>query len=190
MADTETNNDQESQVNEETASTQQTQEAAENDQAGNTSAESNSSSAQGSEELPDWVRKQLKKARDEAASYRTQLRDAEEKFKGAKTDAELEATLKPLQERLEQSSRDNAELERQLIIRDHGLDKDLAEFVTGDDAEEWEKKAKALSERLGSTAKEERFGPRRTPAGRFGNEQRVETDPKGTAQSVFSRHRD
>lgn len=194
MAETTANSGQVSQANEDTAGTQIGNVDADIPLTGETGGGSTAGDADntpgGSEELPDWARKQLKKARDEAASYRVQLREAEEKFKGAKTDAELEATLKPLQELLDQSSKQNAELERQLIIRDHGLDSDLAEFVTGDNAEEWEKKAKALSERLGASNKEQRFGPQRTPAGRFGNEKRVEADAKETAKSVFNRHRD
>lgn len=190
MADTETNNGQEPQVDEKTASAQNAQEGANEKPVGNEPTEPVSSAPEGSDELPDWARKQLKKARDEAASYRVQLREVEEKFKGAKTDAELEEQLKPLQEKLTAQAEANAELERQLIIRDYGLDKDLAEFVTGENAEEWETKAKALSERLGASNSEKRFGPGRPPAGRFGNEQRVEADPKKTAQSVYSRYRD
>lgn len=139
------------------------------------------------DDLPEWARKQISKANREAASYRTQLREIEEKFQNAMTEAELEATLKPLNEQLSQSEARTRDLERQLVIYKHGLDEELEEFITGDDPTSWEAQAKklaALKQAQGSTADP---GSLR---GRFGNRQRPEDDPASAARSVFLRHRD
>ncbi len=51
------------------------------------------SSSSREDDLPDWARKELAKVRNEAAGYRTRLRDAETKLSGAKSPEEFEAAL-------------------------------------------------------------------------------------------------
>lgn len=61
------------------------------------------------DDLPEWAQRELKGARDEAARYRTQLRDVQESMKGLKTVDEFEAALSAADEKTRQVE---AELER------------------------------------------------------------------------------
>lgn len=141
------------------------------------------------DELPEWARKQLKKANNEAASYRTQLREVQEQFKDAKTEAELDAILKPLHEKLDQSEARSRELERKLIIKDHGLSADMAEFITGDSPEQWEAQAKKLAE-LAAASNPSQFDRERQLRGRNGGQPNREFDAASTARQHFAAHRD
>lgn len=174
---------------EETEATQQASTESTNDSTTSSTERTNEESSDKGDELPDWARKQIEKANKEAASYRVQLREVEEKFKGAKTDADLEAALKPLNEKLDESEARSRDLERKLIIREFGLDDDLAEFVTGDSAEEWERKAKALAERIAPDTQEEQSFVRRTPSGRNGNQTQSPVDPSEAAKRIIARNR-
>ena len=189
MAGTEAGNDQESKVSEDTASIQDAQGGADEAPAGNESTSDSNGSPSGSDELPEWARKQLRKANNEAASYRTQLREVEEKFKDAKTDAELEQILKPLNERLSEYEQRSRDLERKLIIKDHGLSDELAEFITGDSPEDWEAQAKKLSE-LAASGSSGQLERQRGLRGRNGAEPNRDFDPAERARRHFQAHRD
>ncbi|EFL15330.1 hypothetical protein [Streptomyces sp. C] len=101
------------------------------------------------DELPPWARKELTKARTEAAGYRTRLRDAEEKLSGAKTAEEFEAALSEVKA-------ENARLERSVLVatvaRKFDLPETLASRLTGATPEELEADAKALQALLAPTA--------------------------------------
>lgn len=183
MADTETTTDQESQVSTGTAGTETT--TTDDPSNGSTTAGENES---GTDDLPEWARKQIEKANKEAASYRVQLRQVQDQFKDAKTEAELEAVLKPLTEQLNQSESRTRDLERQLVIYKHGLDEDLAEFITGDNPEAWEEQAKKLAERVAS-ANPGHFDRKGDLAGRKGTGQKSDIDPRETAKRIVARNR-
>ena len=70
------------------------------------------------DELPEWARESLKKANAEAASYRTQLREAQQNLSQAKTPEEFAAIQTTL-----------AEVQTRLLIRDYteGLPKEVIE---------------------------------------------------------------
>ena len=184
-------------ANEKVQETVDTESAEESQNASVEPEQGSASSAEGTEQetgntddgLPDWARKQIEKANKEAASYRVQLREVEETFKGAKTDADLEAALKPLNEKLDESEARSRELERKLIIREFGLDDDLAEFVTGDSAEEWERKAKALAERIAPEQQEDSSVVRRIPTGRAGNRTQGTVDSSEVSKRIIARNR-
>ncbi|RPF45736.1 hypothetical protein EDD96_2300 [Streptomyces sp. Ag109_G2-6] len=99
------------------------------------------SSSSEEDELPDWARKELAKVRNEAAGYRTRLRDAETKLSGAKSPEEFEAALADVKAK-------NAELERSLLVstvaRKFDLPEALAGRLRGETPEELEADAKAL----------------------------------------------
>lgn len=140
------------------------------------------------DELPDWARKQLKKANSEAASYRTQLREVQERFKDAKTEAELEEVLKPYKEQLDQFESRNKDLERKLIIQEHGLSADMAEFITGDDPEQWEAQAQKLADLTASNANQ--FERERQLRGRNGGQPNREFDAAEKAREFVRERRD
>jgi hypothetical protein len=98
-------------------------------------------SSSSEDELPDWARKELAKVRNEAAGYRTRLRDAEAKLSEAKTPEEVEAALADVKAK-------NAELERSLLVstvaRKFDLPAELAGRLQGSTPEELEADAKAL----------------------------------------------
>ncbi|MFG2850864.1 hypothetical protein ACGFZ9_09360 [Streptomyces mirabilis] len=93
------------------------------------------------DELPDWARKELAKVRNEAAGYRTRLRDAETKLSEAKSPEEFEAALAEVKTK-------NAELERSVLVttvaRKFDLPEELAGRLRGATPEELEADAKAL----------------------------------------------
>jgi len=93
------------------------------------------------DELPDWARKQITKANTEAATYRTRLRDAEQKLGDAKTVDEFQAAVAEVRadnERLER------ELLRERVARRFELPDDLAARLQGKDEAELAADAKAL----------------------------------------------
>ena len=87
--------------------------------------------------LPDWAKKELSKARGEAAKYRTSLRETEAKLAGAKTAEEFEAARAQLLEA-------NRALERNLVAVKYGLPEALAKRLEGSTLEELEADAAAL----------------------------------------------
>lgn len=102
------------------------------------------------DELPEWARKKLSKANTEAGKYRTQLRELQAKFEGAKTPEEFAAATQELGET-------NAKLDRELAVeralRKHNLGDEDALFLTATSPEEIAKQAEALAARVGSGIK-------------------------------------
>jgi hypothetical protein len=94
------------------------------------------------DELPEWARKELTKARNEAANYRTRMREAEDKLKSAKTPEEFEAAVTEFRA-------SNAALERQIqvtkVAAKYGLPEALAARLQGDDEAALEADAKSLA---------------------------------------------
>ena len=197
MADTQTGNDQESKVNEGTAGnqagdnseTEQKRGEHTPENTGGSVNDSNDNDSKGSDELPEWARKQITKANNEAASYRTQLREVQDQFKDAKTEAELDAILKPLTEKLDESETRTRDLERQLVIYRHGLDDDLAEFITGDDPAAWEDQAKKLAERFSTSGGSSQQGHKGGLSGRNGAGGKTDIDPSEAAKRIVARNR-
>jgi hypothetical protein len=94
------------------------------------------------DDLPEWARKELTKVRNEAAGYRTRLRDAEDKLKDAKTPEEFQAAMNEWQTK-------NSELERNLLVTKiatkHGLPEAIAARLQGGDEAAIEADALALA---------------------------------------------
>jgi hypothetical protein len=93
------------------------------------------------DDLPEWVRKELKTARGEAANYRTQLRDAQKSLEGAKSDEDIEKVRNELTARAERAEREALVA---TVARKYGLDDVLAAALQGASAQEIEAHAKAL----------------------------------------------
>lgn len=94
----------------------------------------------GKEEEPEFFSKDYVKAlRDEAASYRVQLRAAEEALNAAKTPEEVEAAVASITEQ-------NHQLRRDLIAERHKLPAELKKVLTGTTDEELEAHAKELAQ--------------------------------------------
>ncbi|WJN62632.1 head scaffold protein [Streptomyces phage phiScoe10] len=93
------------------------------------------------DELPEWARKELTKARGEAANYRVKLREAETSLQNAKTPEEFEAARSELSTRI-------AELESSLlrsnVARKFELPDELAARLQGATEAELEADAKSL----------------------------------------------
>lgn len=92
------------------------------------------------DELPEWARKEIKKGNDEAAKYRVQLRELSEKYKDAKTPAEIEAVTKELADT-------NKRLERDLLVERVGRDlpDELRALLQGNTEEELRAHAEKLA---------------------------------------------
>lgn len=115
----------------------------------------------GVDELPPHWRKELDRARNDAAKYRTQLREAQDKLQNSKSLEEYESAVNDLTKKLAESERDG-------IIARYGISDDLARLVVGETVEEWEASAKLISERLAESGRDV---PRTTtpPAGGRGS---------------------
>lgn len=91
---------------------------------------------------PEWLQKELARARKEAAKYRTELRDAQTKLSEAKTPEEVEAAISELRDT-------NAKLERQILVNKvaakHDLPEALAARLQGSTEEELDADAKLLA---------------------------------------------
>jgi hypothetical protein len=81
----------------------------------------------GVEKTPEWYEREITKVRNEAASYRTRLRDTEAKFSGAKTQEDIDAAVADLKTA-------NSKLERDLLVATvgAGLPPELRELLKGD----------------------------------------------------------
>lgn len=75
----------------------------------NDGTNTNTGTGQEPEKTLDWYEKELTKTRNEAANYRTKLRDAETKLSAAKTPEEFEAAKAEL-------AAQNKKLERDLLV--------------------------------------------------------------------------
>lgn len=106
------------------------------------------------DDLPEWAQRELKGARDEAARYRTQLRDVQESMRGLKTVDEFEAALSAADEKTRQVE---AELERvraRQQVRDEfpGLPAKAFEFVRDGTVEEMRAACEELTSLVGAAS--------------------------------------
>src|SRR5690606_11658747 len=79
-------------------------------------------------QLPEWAQKELTKARQEAARYRTSLRDAEKKLSEAKTQEDIDAAVAEVRQAQADIERD---LHVERALRAHGLTDEDREFFDG-----------------------------------------------------------
>lgn len=79
-------------------------------------------------QLPEWAQKELTKARQEAARYRTSLRDAEKKLSEAKTQEDIDAAVAEVRQAQADIERD---LHVERALRSHGLTDEDREFFDG-----------------------------------------------------------
>ena len=106
------------------------------------------------DDLPAWAQRELKGARDEAARYRTQLREVQESMKGLKTVEEFEAALSAADEKTRQVE---AELDRVHVrqqVRDEfpGLPAKAFEFVRDGTVEEMRAACEELTFLVGAAS--------------------------------------
>lgn len=106
-----------------------------------TGTDSGEASPPSEKDLPEWGRKELSRARAEAANYRTQLREAQDALKTAKSPEDFAKVQADLTERAEKAER--AALVA-TVARKFNLPDDLAEVLQGSTAEELEAHAKKL----------------------------------------------
>ncbi|MCG8926645.1 hypothetical protein [Lentzea sp. CC55] len=92
-------------------------------------------------DLPAWARKKLEKANAQAASYRTQLREAQTSLENAKTPEEVAAATAALTEKVQELEH---QLVREQVARKYELPDELAALLTGKTADELEAVAKTL----------------------------------------------
>jgi len=113
------------------------------------SEESEETDKEGGDELPEWAREKLTKANTEAASYRTKLREAEEKLKNVKTLAEVDELIESFKAEREKDEANAAKEKRELLVENialtHKLPKKLWNRLVGDTREELEADAKELA---------------------------------------------
>lgn len=102
------------------------------------------------EEPKTFDEKYVTDLRNEAASWRTKLREAEDKLKDAKTPEELEALRQEMAKEREDADKKAAETAHQLLVENvalkFGLPEKLAKKLTGKTREELESDAKELAE--------------------------------------------
>ena len=104
------------------------------------------------DDLPEWAQRELKGARDEAARYRTQLREVQESVKGLKSVEEFEAALSAADEKTRQVE---AELDRVRVrqqVRDEfpALPAKAFEFVKDGTVEEMRAACEELASLVGA----------------------------------------
>lgn len=128
--------------------------------------------------LPDWARNKLTKANNEAASYRTQLREAQAMLAKAKSPEEFEAAVAEFNERLAETELNAAKATAALK---YNLPDTLVARLQGSTPEELEADAKALSELVQTAPKNERLRGGLNPAG---NTEPEKYDPKKLASEV------
>lgn len=92
--------------------------------------------------LPQWAQDLISGVRGEAANYRTQLREAQEKLQKAKTPEDF-------QKATEELAKKNADLERELLVTKvaakHNLPDDLKDRLRGESEADLEKDAASLA---------------------------------------------
>lgn len=105
------------------------------------------------DDLPEWAQRELRGARDEAARYRTQLREVQESMKGLKSVEEFEAAMAAADEKTRQVE---AELDRVRVrqqVRDEfpALPAKAFEFVKDGTVEEMRAACEELASLVGAT---------------------------------------
>lgn len=109
--------------------------------------------------LPEWARKSLTAANQEAAKYRTQLREVQDKLKDAKTPEEVDAITRELSEKATKAELDAA---RERAGRKFGLPDAVVGRLTGDDEAAILADAESLAPLFG---KQQASPPPPTPSG-------------------------
>lgn len=107
-------------------------------------------------QLPDWAQKELERARKEAATYRTKLREVEPLAEKARELEEAQKTEQQrLMERAEAAEAERRRLEsavnRLRIAAKNGIPEELADLLGDGDEESLETRAKALLEWRGGS---------------------------------------
>lgn len=128
--------------------------------------------------LPDWAQKELTRARGEAAKYRTQRNELQDKLKDAKTPEDIEAATREYVEKVEGLE---LQLTRERIARQFSLPDELAERLRGATEEELKADAKALQK----FARPSR-GSDDPRGGLDPSSEKDASDPKANAQKVLS----
>lgn len=100
-------------------------------------------------DLPEWGRKRLTRANNDAARYRTQLREVEERFKGAKTLEEFQAAQA-------EWDAERIKMQREVVAGRHGLPAEIGALLQGETEAELEAHATTLKAL---------FPAKRTPSG-------------------------
>lgn len=114
--------------------------------------------------LPDWAQKELTRARGEAAKYRTQRNELQDKLKDAKTPEDIEAATREYVEKVEGLE---LQLTRERIAHQFKLPDELAERLRGATEDELKADAEALQKfarpSRGSDDPKGGLDPRRDP---------------------------
>lgn len=99
------------------------------------------------EDLPEWAQRELKSTRDEAARYRTQLREAQESVKGLKTVEEFEAAMQAQAEKAAEIEAELGRVRARQKVRDEfpGLSAEAFEFIPDGSEEEMRASAEKLA---------------------------------------------
>lgn len=129
-------------------------------------------------DLPEWVQKELTRARNEAAKYRTQRNDLQDKLKDAKSPEDIEAATREYVEKVEALER---ELARERVAREFNLPNELAERLRGDSEDELKADARALQK----FARPARGGSDDPKGGLDPSTEPDAFDPKAEAQRVL-----
>lgn len=148
-----------------------------------TDTESEVDDSKDENQLSDYWRGELTRARSEAGNYRTQLREAQSALKEAKTPEEFAAATAELNDKINK-------LERQNLVNEVGhaaeLPAELISVLQGNTKEELEAHAKTLSALLAPAAQKATV-PARPPRGGLKPDDDPtadETDPAKLAMAV------
>lgn len=134
-----------------------------------------SDDSENEDDLPEWARKSLKKARNEAANSRVKFRELQTKLEGAKTPDEFAQATKEL---ADSNAALELDLAREKALRKHGLTDDDAVFLTATTAADLEKQAEALAGRIGGGSTD------RLRGGLDPTEEEDDTDPGALAKQL------
>ena len=105
------------------------------------------------DDLPEWAQCELKGARDEAARYRTQLREVQESVKGLKTVEEFEAAMSAADEKTRQVEAELGRVRVRQQVRDEfpALPAKAFEFVKDGTVEEMRAACEELASLVGAS---------------------------------------
>lgn len=130
-------------------------ESVEDDQAGPDGPSGGTEDTHADDTPPGW-RKELDRARREAANYRQQLREAQTKLEQSKPVEEFNEVVADFTKKLNDS-------ERERVLEQYRVPEDLRALVQGETVEEWEASAKLISERLTPESGQKESIPTATP---------------------------
>ena len=105
------------------------------------------------DDLPEWAQRELKGARDEAARYRTQLREVQESVKGLKSVEEFEAAMAAADEKTRQVEAELGRVRARQQVRDEfpALPAKAFEFVKDGTVDEMRAACEELASLVGAT---------------------------------------